>query len=302
MKKVTIIEPTSRVDITGDRKRIRVAAYARVSTEEDEQKNSLAAQREHFERLFADHPKWINAGIYYDEGITGTSMKKRDGFNNLISDAMNGQIDRILVKSISRFARNTVDTLQTIRMLKDAGVSVFFEKENMDSMDLKSEFVLTIMSSLAQEESISISENVKWGLRQSYVKGNVYVPYSSLLGYKAKPGEKHTLVIDKEQAKYVRLIYRLFLEGYSERYIANYLTDLGVPSMRGGNWCYQTIHNILTNEKYCGDAIMQKSFITDVISKKARKNKGQLPKAASDPSLHDAEIQGVSPAKPRSLL
>ena len=134
MKKVTIIEATSRDDITGDRERIRVAAYARVSTEEDEQKNSLAVQREHFERLFADHPEWINAGIYYDEGITGTSMKKRDGFNNLISDAMNGQIDRILVKSISRFARNTVDTLQTIRILKDAGVSVYFEKENMDSM------------------------------------------------------------------------------------------------------------------------------------------------------------------------
>ena len=133
-------------------------------------------------------------------------MKKRDGFNNLISDAMSGQIDRILVKSISRFARNTIDTLQTIRMLKDAGVSVYFEKENMDSMDLKSEFVLTIMSSLAQEESISISENVKWGLRQSYVKGNVHVPYSSLLGYKARPGEKHTLVIDKEQAIYRKVI------------------------------------------------------------------------------------------------
>lgn len=201
MKKITIIEPTPPSEKIDNRPKMRVAAYARVSTEEDEQKSSLAAQREHFEALFASHPEWINAGIYYDEGITGTSMKKRDGFNHLIDDAMSGKIDRILVKSISRFARNTVDTLLIIRKLKAIGVAVYFEKENMDSMDLKSEFVLTIMSSLAQEESISISENVKWGMRQSYSKGQVNVPYSRLLGYKGKPGEKCVLVIDKSKPR-----------------------------------------------------------------------------------------------------
>ena len=202
-KKITRIESTTQSPEAKETTALRVAAYARVSTDEDEQMHSLAAQRSYFDAFFSDHPDWINAGIYYDEGITGTSMRKREGFNKMIVDALDGKIDRIFVKSISRFARNTVDALQTLRKLKAAGVSVFFEKENMDSNDMKSEFILTVMSSLAQEESTSISENVKWGVRKGYAQGHVSIPYSAVLGYKAKPGKKFEMVIDKQQGTFL---------------------------------------------------------------------------------------------------
>ena len=253
----------------------RVAAYTRVSTEQDEQLNSLSVQQRYFEELINKNPEWINVGIYYDEGISGTSLKKREGFNRLINDALDGKIDLILVKSISRFARNTVDALQTIRALKAKGVTVFFEKENIDSMDMKSEFILTIMSSLAQEESQSLSENIKWGLHKVYREGKVWVPYTNFLGYKR--GNKYELVIDKEQAKFVRLIYRLFLEGRSPFYIARMFDSLGIPTMRKGKWASSTIKSILENEKYCGDALLQKTFITDFMTHTSKVNEGELP-------------------------
>ena len=253
----------------------RVAAYTRVSTEQDEQLNSLSVQQRYFEELINKNPEWINVGIYYDEGISGTSLKKREGFNRLINDALDGKIDLILVKSISRFARNTVDALQTIRALKAKGVTVFFEKENIDSMDMKSEFILTIMSSLAQEESQSLSENIKWGLHKVYREGKVWVPYSNFLGYRR--GNKYELIIDKEQAKFVRLIYRLFLEGRSPFYIARMFDSLNIPTMRKGKWASSTIKSILENEKYCGDAILQKTFITDFMTHTAKVNEGELP-------------------------
>lgn len=253
----------------------RVAAYTRVSTEQDEQLNSLAVQQRYFEELINKNPEWINVGIYYDEGISGTSLKKRDGFNKLISDALEGKVDLILVKSISRFSRNTVDALQTIRALKSKGVTVFFEKENIDSMDMKSEFILTVMSSLAQEESQSLSENIKWGKRKICREGKVYVPYSQFLGY--KQGGKYELVIDKEQAKIVKLIYRLYLEGDTPTKIAKALNESSIPSPKGKKWTKNVIVSILSNEKYCGDAILQKSFVVDFISHTAKKNEGELP-------------------------
>lgn len=253
----------------------RVAAYTRVSTEQDEQLNSLAVQQRYFEELINKNPEWINVGIYYDEGISGTSLKKRDGFNRLISDALEGKVDLILVKSISRFSRNTVDALQTIRALKSKGVTVFFEKENIDSMDMKSEFILTVMSSLAQEESQSLSENIKWGKRKICREGKVYVPYSQFLGY--KQGGKYELVIDKEQAKVVKLIYRLYLEGDTPTKITKTLNELNIPSPKGKKWTKNVIVSILSNEKYCGDAILQKSFVVDFISHTAKKNEGELP-------------------------
>lgn len=258
-----------------ERGKKRVAAYTRVSTEQDEQLNSLSVQQRYFEELINKNPEWINVGIYYDEGISGTSLKKREGFNRLITDALDGKIDLILVKSISRFARNTVDALQTIRALKAKGVTVFFEKENIDSMDMKSEFILTIMSSLAQEESQSLSENIKWGLHKVYREGKVWVPYSNFLGYRR--GNKYELIIDKEQAKFVRLIYRLFLEGRSPFYIARMFDSLNIPTMRKGKWASSTIKSILENEKYCGDAILQKTFITDFMTHTAKVNEGELP-------------------------
>ena len=277
-KKISLIAPVSDSPVEKETTVLRVAAYARVSTDEDEQMNSLAAQRAYFDSFFANHPDWINAGIYYDEGITGTSMKRRDGFNRMIADALDGKIDRIFVKSISRFARNTVDKLQTLRKLKVAGVTVFFEKENMDSDDMKSEFILTIMSSLAQEESTSISENVKWSLRKGYAQGHVSIPYSSVLGYKAKPGKKFEMLIDKKQAVTVRLIYRLFLEGQSLYAIQHYLTENNYQPPHGDTWYDGTVRSILRNEKYCGDAILQKTFTVDMFQKKKKKNEGELPK------------------------
>lgn len=253
----------------------RVAAYTRVSTEQDEQLNSLAVQQRYFEELINKNPEWTNAGIYYDQGISGTSLKKRDGFNRLISDAIDGKVDLILVKSISRFSRNTVDALQTIRALKSKGITVFFEKENIDSLDMKSEFILTIMSSLAQEESQSLSENIKWGKRKICREGKVYVAYSQFLGY--KQGGKYELVIDREQAKIVKLIYRLYLEGDTPTKIAKALNESSIPSPKGKKWTKNVIVNILSNEKYCGDAILQKSFVVDFISHTTKKNEGELP-------------------------
>lgn len=177
-KKIIAISPEEqkkKAKITPIEK-IKVAAYCRVSSETDEQLNSLSVQRKYFDELFAAHSDWTNAGIYYDEGISGLGMKRRAGFNKMVDDALAGKIDLIIVKSISRFARNTVDALKTIRDLKAKGIRIIFKKENIDTSDTKSEFILTIMSSLAQQESQSISENVKWGIRKSYIEGKVKIP------------------------------------------------------------------------------------------------------------------------------
>lgn len=186
-KTITEISPKDTKSKKGTAKsKLNVAAYCRVSTESDEQMNSLANQKEYFEKLIKSHEDWNFVDIYYDEGISGTSLKKRDGFNRMITDALAGKIDMIVVKSISRFSRNTVDAIQTIRNLRNHDIRIFFEKESIDSNDIKSEFILTIMSSLAQEESQSLSENVKWGKRKIAQKGFVQIPYSNVLGFQQK--------------------------------------------------------------------------------------------------------------------
>lgn len=186
-KKVTKIDSTKIATSNENTKvKINVAAYCRVSTESDEQLNSLAVQRDYFNTLIGRHNDWNHVGIYYDEGISGTSTKNRKGFNNMINDALAGKIDMIIVKSISRFARNTIDALQTIRLLRNKNIKIFFEKEQIDSDDIKSEFMLTIMSSLAQEESQSLSENVKWGRRKLMAKGYVNAACKNFLGYDRK--------------------------------------------------------------------------------------------------------------------
>lgn len=275
-KSVTVIDAKAKSKTKDKEKsKIRVAAYTRVSTEQEEQLNSLSVQQRYFEDLINKNPEWINVGIYYDEGISGTRLKKRDGFNKMIQDALDGKIDLILVKSISRFARNTVDALQTIRALKAKGIKVVFEKENIDSMDMKSEFILTIMSSLAQEESQSLSENIKWGKQKIFREGKVSIPYSHFLGY--KQGGKYIMVIDKEQAKIVRYIYRLFLEGYSPYQISNKLNEENIPTVMNKSWTYNAILSILSNEKYCGDAILQKTFTVDFLTQKVKINEGEVP-------------------------
>ena len=278
MPTVKVIEPIStKVQVeTGQRpKKLRVAAYARVSTEQDEQESSYEAQVDFYTRYINSNTEWELVEVFADRGITGTNTKNRESFKRMVDMALGGQIDLILTKSISRFARNTVDTLQTVRNLKAAGVEVIFEKENLRTFDPKCEVMLTIMSSLAQEESRSISENVRWGKQKSMQDGNVSLPYKSFLGYrKGKDGRPEVV---EEEAKIVREIYQMFLDGKTIRNIAGSLTKQGVPTPRGKQvWSVSTIRSILTNEKYMGDAILQKTYTVDYLTKEVRKNNGEV--------------------------
>ena len=214
MQNVTVIPAKKKVTTTRNSVAHRkVAAYARVSTDNEEQLTSYEAQVDYYTNYIKAHSDWEFAGMYSDEGISGTSTKNREGFNRMIQDAKQGKIDLILTKSVSRFARNTVDSLTTIRDLKSHGVEVYFEKENIWTMDSKGELLITIMSSLAQEESRSISENTKWGKRKQMADGKVSLPYSHFLGY--DKGPNGSLVINEEEVKTIRLIFSEFLSGHS---------------------------------------------------------------------------------------
>ncbi len=233
-KAVTVIPPTvGRLATAADTAvRIkRVAAYARVSTDNDEQISSYEAQVDYYTQHIKSNTFWEYIEVYADEGISATSTKKRDGFNRMITDALAGKIDLIITKSVSRFARNTVDTLTTVRQLKEKGVEVYFEKENIYTLDSKGELLITIMSSLAQEESRSISENVSWGHRKRFADGKIMLPYGQFLGY--RKGEDNTPVIVEKEAGVVRKIYKLFLEGKTPSAIARWLTEEGYPTPSG---------------------------------------------------------------------
>ena len=254
----------------------RVAAYARVSTSSEEQLNSVEAQKTYYIDYINKNKGWIFAGLYTDDGISGLSYQKRDGFNRMINDAFEGKIDLIITKSISRFARNTVDTLTHIRKLKEKGVAVYFEKEDINTLDAKGEFMITLLSSMAQEESRSISENVKWGLRKRMADGKYYVPYKRFLGYKKG---KNSLEIVEKEAETIRYIYHLFLAGKTENFIAKKLRNLSIPTPSGqGGWDPSVINSILKNEKYCGNALLQKTFVVNYLTKREKKNRGELPK------------------------
>lgn len=229
--------------------RRKVAAYARVSTDLGEQQSSYQAQIDYYTNYIQGWADWEFVGMYADEGISGTSTKHRQGFQTIITDALAGRINLIVTKSVSRFARNTVDSLTSVRALKEAGVEVYFEKENIWTLDSKGELLITIMSSLAQEESRSISENVTWGHRRRFAEGKVMVLYASLLGY--KKGDDGGLAVDEDQAKIVRRIYREYLAGHSPKTIAAHLTTDGIPTPLGKKtWSVSTINSILRNEKY----------------------------------------------------
>lgn len=276
---VTVIPPTiSRYAPAPDRSISlrRVAAYARVSTDNEEQLSSYEAQVDYYARYIQAKPEWAFVKVYTDEGISAISTKKRDGFNRMIRDALDGKIDMIITKSVSRFARNTVDTLTTVRKLKEKGVEVYFEKENIYTLDSKGELLITIMSSLAQEESRSISENVTWGQRKRFADGKVSMPYKQFLGY--EKGEDGLPKIVESEAAIVRLIYKLYLEGKSPSGIAKRLTDSGIATPSGkAKWQPSTVESILSNEKYMGDAILQKSFTVDFLTKKMKPNEGEVP-------------------------
>ena len=277
-KRVTILEPISSqviYDNTTEAPKLKVAAYARVSTEQDEQQSSYEAQVNYYDHYIRNNPAWEFVGIYADEGITGTNLKRRDGFNRMIADARAGKIDLILTKSISRFARNTVDALQTIRELAALNIEVYFEKEGIHTLDKQCEVMLTIMSSLAQEESRSISENVRWGKQKSMQDGNVSFAYRHFLGY--RKGENGRPEVVPEEAAIVRDIYRMFLVGMTIRNIAKELTDRGIKTPGGKDvWSVSTIKSILSNEKYKGDALLQKTYTLDYLTKTVKKNNGEV--------------------------
>ncbi len=261
--------------INQQRKR-RVAAYARVSTDSEEQLTSYEAQIDYYTNYIKGRDDWEFISVYTDEGISGTSTAHREGFKNMLDDALNGRFDLLITKSVSRFARNTVDSLTTIRKLKEKNVECYFEKENIWTFDGKGELLLTIMSSLAQEESRSISENVTWGHRKRFADGKVSVPFSMFLGYKR--GTDGNLVIDEDEAVTVRKIYRLFLEGLTPHAIAKQLTEEKILTPCGKEkWNQSTVKSILTNEKYKGDALLQKTYTVDFLTKKVKQNNGVIP-------------------------
>lgn len=255
----------------------RVAAYCRVSTDSEEQLNSYAAQMSYYTQKIEENPDWEMAGVFADEGITGTSMKKREDFNRMIAACKRGRIDMILTKSASRFARNTVDCLKVIRELKARGIAVIFEKENINTLTESSEFLITLFSSFSQAESESMSMNIIPGIRQSMKEGNVPFQYSRTLGYRKGPDGKPE--IDPEEAETVRMIYTRYLEGCSLGDIQRELVEKNIPTAEGiRGWSRQVIQNILTNEKYIGDGLRQKTYTTGPIgNKKVVKNNGELP-------------------------
>ena len=254
----------------------KVAAYARVSTDSEEQLTSYEAQVSYYTEYIKSRADWEFVKVYTDEGISGVSTKGRLGFQAMVEDALAGKIQLIITKSVSRFARNTVDSLTTIRKLKEHNVECYFEKEQIWSFDGKCELLLSIMASISQEESRSISENVTWGFRKKMADGKFSMAYSSFIGY--DKGEDGKLVVNPEQAEIVRLIYRLFLEGMSPYSIAKHLTALGIKTpMNKDKWHGTTVRQILTNEKYKGDALLQKTFCSDFLTKKNVKNEGQIP-------------------------
>ena len=253
-----------------------VAAYCRVSTEEEEQQSSYENQCKYYTDLIMQNPKWSMAGIFADEGISGTSAKKRDEFMRMIKACKKGKINLILTKSISRFARNTVDCLHYIRLLKSWGVTVIFEKENINTMQEDSEFLITLHGAFAQQEIESLSANVTWGVQQSMREGKVRIQYKKLYGYRR--GDDGNPEIVPEQAEVVREIYARYLAGASLRQIQDWLKDSGIMNALGnGDWTHAAIKGILTSEKYCGDVLMQKTYTTDCITHKAVKNNGERP-------------------------
>jgi DNA invertase Pin-like site-specific DNA recombinase len=256
--------------------KLRVAAYCRVSTDSDEQATSYEAQVEHYTDYIQKNPDWILAGIYADDGISGTNTKKRTEFNRMIDACMDGDIDMIITKSISRFARNTLDCLKYIRKLKEKNIPVYFEKESINTMDAKGEVLITIMASLAQQESQSLSQNVKLGLQFRYQNWQVQVNHNRFLGY-TKDADGN-LIIDPVQAEVVKRIYREYLEGYSMDKIAAGLEADGILTGAGKQkWHTSTINKILRNEKYMGDALLQKTYTTDFLNKTRVKNNGLVP-------------------------
>ena len=272
---VIFIPPKPEV-VQASKRQLRVAAYCRVSTADEEQLTSYEAQKNYYTDKIMTNREWTMAGIFADEGITGTSARKRPEFLRMIRQCKQGKIDIVLTKSISRFARNTVDCLNYVRALKELGIAVIFEKENMNTLEIDSEILITMLGAFAQSESESISANVRWGKRQAMKEGKAIINYKHLYGYRKGADGRPEII--PEQAGVVRKIYDLFLSGTPIRGILEYLSANKIPNISGeSQWAKNAVNSILTNEKYCGDVLLQKTYIDDCINKKVKKNTGQLP-------------------------
>lgn len=301
-KTVRIIAPTINPQETAMNKyrQLRVVAYCRVSTKQEEQLNSYETQKNYYTERINAESNWTLVGIFADKGITGTSVKNRDEFNKMIKLCKRGKVDMIITKSISRFARNTLDCLKYTRMLKAIGVDVFFEEQGIHSTQPGAEFYITIYGSIAQSESENISANVKFGKAQSAREGNVPFHYKNFLGY--RKGEDGKPEIVPEEAETVRFIYESFLAGDSFGGIKVKLEGKGILSPSGTpTWRYSTIQSILTNEKYAGDAIINKTYIEDCISKKVKVNNGERQKFYVE-NNHPAIIDKVTFARVQEEL
>lgn len=279
MKNMTVIPPKPQKGNSAAKKevkRLRVAAYCRVSTDNEEQASSYEAQIQHYEEFIKTNPEWEFVGVCADEGISATSTKNREQFNAMIEDCKAGKIDMIFTKSISRFARNTLDCLKYIRLLKEINIPVFFEKESINTMDAKGEVLITIMASLAQQESESLSKNTKMGIQYRFQQGKVMVNTRNFLGYD-KDEDGH-LIINPAEAETVKRIFREYLEGASCMKIARGLERDGIRTARDNpRWHDSTVRKILENEKYMGDALLQKTYTIDFLNKKRGRNNGTLP-------------------------
>lgn len=276
-RNVTVIpaKQTGKSNTTDAKKKLRVACYCRVSTDHEEQEGSFRNQVEYYTSFINSRADWVMAGVFTDDGISGTGTKKRKGFMELIKACEDGMVDFVITKSVSRFARNTADSLFYSRKLKNMGIPILFEKENVNTMDASGELMFTILSSLAQEESRNISENTQWGIRSKFQQGIPQINCECLLGYdKDKNGN---LVINEEQAKVVRRVFRDFLEGWSLSEICRKLNAEEVPGVHGkARWAWVSVQRILTNEKHVGDILMQKTYTSDFLTKTGRKNHGEL--------------------------
>ena len=274
---VRIIPAKAQTEISRSKyQQLRVAAYCRVSTEQEEQQNSYQVQIAYYTDLINRKKEWSLVGIFADEGISGTQTKKRTEFNRMIRMCKNKKIDLVITKSISRFARNTVDCLEYVRQLKNLGIGVIFEKENINTLTMTSEFMIALYGSFAQAESESISKNVSWGKQKAYAEGKVSFQYSKLLGYKKGADGKPEIV--QEEAETVKMIFELFLDGYSMTNVKKTLESKGILTAKGKKvWNESLISSILKNEKYVGDALLQKTYTLDCITHKVVRNHGERP-------------------------
>jgi len=288
IKRIPVVRPLPKLK--------RVAAYARVSSGKDAMLHSLSSQVSYFSRIIQTHPSWTYVGTYADEAYTGTKTNRPE-FQRMLKDCRAGKIDLIITKSISRFARNTVDLLCTVRELKELGIGVFFEEQNINSLSGEGELMLTILASFAQEESLSVSENRKWQIRRDFQAGKP-MNLMFIYGYHLVDGR---LEIHEEQAKVVRRIFQSYIAGRGSCRIAAELRQEGIPTLCGGEWRSGLVRDMLKNEKYTGNAFLQKTFVTDHVSKVQKTNQGELPMYYAEGS-HSAIIDRETFERAQQIL